>query len=161
MGGLVIMMKSVAMLMLISAAATLALPSTYTSLNVTALNATGGSCDEGDECWDMRMQDVSGCTSGWGLHGLWPQWAESCTHEKFDISNLDSIKSRLDQEWPSCQGSAESFWSHEWSKHGTCSGMSQLDYFTKALDLLEKYSSECPSGENCNVCFAKDLSSTM
>jgi len=53
------------------------------------------------------------------------------------------------------------FFPKEWSKHGTCSGMSQLDYFTKALDLLEKYSSECPSGENCNVCFAKDLSSTM
>ena len=122
----------------------------------------GSSCDEGDNCYDLRMQNQPDCTHGWTLHGLWPQWAETCTEEKFDKSQVSSILDRLNSGWPSCQGPADEFWSHEWSKHGTCSGMSQLAYFTKALDLLDQYKSQCDgsNSQSCDVCFTKDLSST-
>merc|ERR1711865_777863 len=139
-----------------------ALPTTF---NATALNATmvtGSSCDEGDQCWDFRLQNVQGCTTGWGIHGLWPQWQESCSQTPFDKSQVADIMDDLNTHWPSCQGSAEQFWDHEWKKHGTCSGMSQHAYFQKALSLLTQYSSQCDNvnDQSCNVCFAKDLAST-
>ena len=34
-----------------------------------------------------------------------------------------------------------SFWEHEWSKHGTCTGLSQDKYFESAVDLLLRYGS--------------------
>merc|ERR1711939_856235 len=131
--------------------------------STAAVSMLARSCDEGDNCYDMRMQNVQGCTSGWTLHGLWPQWAESCTSEKFDPKQVSSIRSELEWYWPSCEGSDESFWLHEWGKRGTCTKMSQLAYFKKALSLLQKYRSKCAyvKSGSCNVCFTQDLSSTM
>lgn len=31
-----------------------------------------------------------------------------------------------------------SFWEHEWSKHGTCSGLTQTEYFTTAIDMIKQ-----------------------
>ena len=31
-----------------------------------------------------------------------------------------------------------SFWDHEWSKHGTCSGLSQYDYFNDSINLIKQ-----------------------
>lgn len=44
----------------------------------------------------------------------------------------------MDRLWPNVKVSKEDseyydFWKHEWSKHGTCSGLSQEDYFEAAL----------------------------
>ena len=122
-----------------------------------------GSCTRHGECYDMRLQNVKGCTDGWTLHGLWPQWGESCTHEKFDYSEIEDLTSSLKEYWPSCEGSAQDFWEHEWSKHGTCSGMSQHDFFSTAIELCKKYRDQCSSlnsGGTCNICLTKDLSST-
>merc|ERR1711959_304601 len=111
-------------------------------VKLTSSNLTlSSSCDEGDNCWDLRMQNVEGCTSGWTLHGLWPQWQESCTQEKFDITQVKDLEDDLNKYWPSCDGPAQSFWSHEWGKHGTCSTMSQHAYFSTALNLLSQYKS--------------------
>lgn len=30
------------------------------------------------------------------------------------------------------------FWEHEWTKHGTCSGLSQLNYFQSTINLIKK-----------------------
>ncbi|KAL5539994.1 hypothetical protein UlMin_044868 [Ulmus minor] len=43
--------------------------------------------------------------------------------------------------WPSitCPSSnSRQFWSHEWSKHGTCSGLIQFDYFDRTLKLKNR-----------------------
>merc|ERR1712195_88840 len=153
------MLRAAAILITLHCA--LAFPQAFNSTSNATFIAT--SCDEGDNCYDMRMQNVQGCTSGWGLHGLWPQWAETCTQEAVDKSQLSSIADQLNKNWPSCEGSAQSFWSHEWKKHGTCSGMSQLAYFSKALQLLAQYKSGCDSAndQSCNVCFDKSLSTKL
>lgn len=46
--------------------------------------------------------------------------------------------------WPNVQeaiGSANytSFWEHEWTKHGTCSGLTQVDYFQQAIALIKQF----------------------
>jgi len=80
------------------------------------------------------------------IHGLWPQYAtsgypSSCTNEEFDMNTINNIgMDYMIQKWPDVQYSLnstlyDSFWIHEWSKHGTCSGLSQYDYFNEALKL--------------------------
>mmetsp|Transcript_8322 Transcript_8322/g.9972 ORF Transcript_8322/g.9972 Transcript_8322/m.9972 type:complete len:83 (-) Transcript_8322:205-453(-) len=68
----------------------------------------------------------------------------------------------MESKWPSCPEygeSEEEFWSHEWKKHGTCSGMEQLEYFKKGLQMRDEYMMKCPSeGNQCAVCFGKNLS---
>jgi len=48
--------------------------------------------------------------------------------------------STMTQYWPDVKYSTDSpdydqFWVHEWTKHGTCSGLTQQDYFTQAINL--------------------------
>ena len=80
------------------------------------------------------------------IHGLWPQYAvsgypASCTTEPFDNTIPTQIgESKMIQYWPDVQytldsSSYNSFWAHEWTKHGTCSGLTQLQYFNAAIDL--------------------------
>ena len=85
--------------------------------SLLGVDRSNDSCTRHGQCYDMRLQKVSGCTDGWTLHGLWPQWAESCSHEKFDYAEIEDLASELKEYWPSCVGSSESFWEHEWSKH--------------------------------------------
>jgi ribonuclease I len=49
-------------------------------------------------------------------------------------------------------------WTHEWEKHGTCSNMTQLDYFNTSLHLLsQSNTSKCvnrrPDKFQCRFCF--------
>ena len=85
-------------------------------------------------------------TTNLTIHGLWPQYNTTgypsfCTDEPFDPSIPDLVgKSNMIQYWPDVKyeessPSYDSFWEHEWTKHGTCSGLSQYDYFDKALAL--------------------------
>jgi len=61
------------------------------------------------------------------LHGLWPQyekgWPQDCTTEQVPRSIVD----RMLDIMPS-----PSLVRHEWSKHGTCSGLPATEYFAKA-----------------------------
>ena len=63
-----------------------------------------------------------------------------CSNDPFDPSLIDKLgRDRFESHWPNVKsppGSPEynDFWQHEWAKHGTCSGLSQLDYFASALD---------------------------
>lgn len=95
------------------------------------------------------------------IHGLWPDPEETCTYctdEPFDESQLSSeTLAQMEKYWPSCVdgNTNESFWSHEWEKHGTCSGMSQEGYFSETLSLFGTYKGECSS--NCYLCFTPEL----
>jgi len=86
--------------------------------------------------------------SSWTLHGLWPQftehkWPQWCNRS--DVLENETVRHfpELYRMWPSCDGDNVKFWEHEWLKHGTCSGMSQLKYFETALSLLVNFKDSC------------------
>lgn len=83
------------------------------------------------------------------IHGIWPQydekhWPSFCKVVKFDIKQLDSIKHKLIQYWELPKDHdklEEELYKHEYKKHGSCMAttMSELEYFSKAIELYEKY----------------------
>lgn len=87
-----------------------------------------------DYCAAKGSQDPQQCGEGkqlgFVLHGLWPQydrgWPENCTNEAFDPS--------MRQKFPGLYPSAK-LYTHEWKKHGTCSGLSQTGYHQLSSDL--------------------------
>jgi len=101
-----------------------------------ANNEKFAGCHNPKEAWEGQLT----------IHGLWPNrydgsWPSDCSDESFDLSLLKDVADDLEQNWPNVKSPAASsghtsFWSHEWSKHGTCSGLTQQDYFMTALDLL-------------------------
>lgn len=129
----------------------------YTMFTVSSkLRATKANCPVTE--YVLALQNECGFIS---IHGLWPDpesACEYCTDEVFNTSKLSSSTlAGMEKYWPTCEsGSNESFWSHEWSKHGTCSGMTQDAYFSEGLSLFSKYSSQCSS--TCNLCFTPTFS---
>jgi ribonuclease T2 len=87
-----------------------------------------------DYCAAKGSQDPQQCGEGrqlgFVLHGLWPQfnqgWPQDCTTEAFD--------SKMLQQFPDLYPSKK-LYTHEWEKHGTCSGLSQSQYHTLAQTL--------------------------
>jgi ribonuclease T2 len=80
-------------------------------------------------------QTQCGGTKGYGfvLHGLWPQYAhggypQDCATPQHLTAEAVSYGEKV---FPSPK-----LISHEWSRHGTCSGMSALDYFKTADQAL-------------------------
>lgn len=84
------------------------------------------------------------------VHGLWPQYEDSgypsfCTDEPFDPAVPQEVGwDDMTTYWPSVQYNEtdpdyDSFWEHEWTKHGTCSGLSQISYFQATINLIKKF----------------------
>lgn len=85
------------------------------------------------------------------IHGLWPQLTDSTAQlgyckdstEVFNATRLAPIRSELVATWPTAftgtGQSDESFWQHEWDKHGTCSRFNMLTYFSTALAIDTLY----------------------
>lgn len=67
-------------------------------------------------------------------------WPSTCNNDPFDHGIVDKLgRNRFETHWPNVKSPSNApeyfdFWEHEWLKHGTCSGLSQLDYFASALD---------------------------
>lgn len=91
------------------------------------------------------------------IHGLWPEWGEWCAGPPFSPTAVAPVASRLQQWWPSCEGddNATAFHGHEWAKHGRCTELTQLAYFTTALDLRDTYAPDPPPG--LRVCLDRDF----
>lgn len=92
--------------------------------------------------------DVYSCNSSnqyLTMHGLWPNNNDGsypcyCSSEAFDINAVQPIIGNMTQYWPSLNGGNQDFWSHEWTKHGTCAGYSgQLEYFSSALAVRQQW----------------------
>lgn len=90
------------------------------------------------------------------LHGLWPELENGsppsfCAGEPFDASKVEQAVGldTLMEYWPDVKvqdGSPEysDFWKHEWTRHGTCSGLSQPEFFLAAVG-LERNDSLAPT----------------
>jgi len=84
------------------------------------------------------------------LHGMWPNydqarsghgWPQCCPSpygSDVDPQVVQALLPSLQEYWPNEQDPSgrdlkNSLWAHEWSKHGTCSGMIQRTYFISAM----------------------------
>jgi len=84
------------------------------------------------------------------LHGMWPSrdgtsgtsaasYPCSCTQDPFTDAAIQSIMPDMEKYWPSLKGANDQFWTHEWSKHGTCTGQTELQYFEATLHAREQF----------------------
>lgn len=98
------------------------------------------------ECMDGVFQ----CTASnlfFTMHGLWPENSDgsypcTCTDETFDISKVKSIESDMNTYWPSLNGPNDTFWKHEYEKHGTCAEdlfPTEFAFFNGTLALRAQY----------------------
>ena len=77
-----------------------------------------------------KLQCFSGRPFGFVIHGLWPQnehgYPDNCrtSHRKPSTKLVDQML-----KYSPSRGLIH----HEWKKHGTCTGLSPLDYFRKAV----------------------------
>jgi ribonuclease I len=91
-------------------------------------------------------------TSTFTVHGIWPSAfstspdpPNNCAGPAYDADLLSPIWDRLVVEWPDyLYPDHPTFYTHEWSKHGTCfleAGIPQLtgelNYFSFGLQLIE------------------------
>ncbi|CAJ2673933.1 unnamed protein product [Trifolium pratense] len=99
------------------------------------------------ETWPASFCQTETCISTipskFSIHGLWPQNNSSprtthCTSIKLAENVLNPLKPGIENVWPSLTGKNIKFWTYEWMVHGTCSTMSEYDYFKLALDLYAK-----------------------
>ncbi|EFA09803.1 ribonuclease Oy [Tribolium castaneum] len=90
--------------------------------------------------------------STWVVHGLWPTktgqkgplFCPSALH--FDPEQLRPVMKEMQDFWPNVEANTkpDSFWKHEWGKHGTCAASlpvlnSVINYFKKGLEWNQQY----------------------
>lgn len=74
--------------------------------------------------FDSYMLSLSWTGDGFVVHGLWPEGPRNCAGAAFDPSAVPGELSRI---------MPGKLMEHEWSAHGTCSGLSQSEYFRTTL----------------------------
>jgi len=85
-------------------------------------------------------------------HGLWPQYTSGgypqyCSSEVLNTSVVDEIGwDSMTMYWPNVEYNVSEpeyteFWAHEWEKHGTCSGLSQIDYLNTTIQMVQSFGS--------------------
>ncbi|XP_067831239.1 ribonuclease T2-like isoform X1 [Heptranchias perlo] len=84
---------------------------------------------------------------GWTIHGLWPRGKPFCNKSwSLTQEDIGDLQDDLLHYWPSLvKSSAFTFWTKEWSKHGTCATCADSmscphKYFSLALQLRSKLS---------------------
>lgn len=123
--------------------------------------------------FDLALKKCPG-QNNWSMHGLWPEynqqiWPQFCHPAKLNRQQLDGLIPELQKVWYSCdQGGNWKFWNHEYSKHGTCTGLNQSQYFQTGLRMFNYVKTNkiieqrCSSGranefENCYIRFNLNL----
>ncbi|KAI1828666.1 ribonuclease t2 [Xylaria intraflava] len=107
----------------------------YSCTNTTAVedlccfNAPGGTILQ-TQFWDT--DPATGPGDSWTVHGLWPDncdgsYESSCDRGRAYTNITAILKDKAPSTlgamqiyWKDYRGDDESFWEHEWAKHGTC-----------------------------------------
>ncbi|TRX97601.1 hypothetical protein FHL15_001356 [Xylaria flabelliformis] len=134
---------------------------TTTVEDLCCFNAPGGDILL-TQFWDTDPS--TGPADSWTVHGLWPDNCDG-TYEQYcdqnrQYTNISAILAdkapctlkTMQTYWKDYQGDDESFWEHEWGKHGTCISTLEpscyaaadyqptdevADYFTRAVGLFK------------------------
>jgi len=117
------------------------------TIYLLAYSWTPGFCYENKNKYPGCIEPEDYWLNHFTIHGLWPQYITTgypqfCTDEQFDILVPPSIGiNSMATYWPNVKSSSTSnpdyddFWQHEWDKHGTCSELSQTNYFNYTIEL--------------------------
>ncbi len=81
---------------------------------------------------DDPQQCSVGKKLGFVLHGLWPQYNRGYPADCSTVSLPKNVIAQFSDLYPST-----SLYTHEWDKHGTCSGLTPVDYLKLAQTLKE------------------------
>jgi len=113
---------------------------TTVQTNLCCFNAPGGSLLQ-TQFWDYSP--ATGPSNSWTIHGLWPDHCDGTYDANCDdrraYTNITQILqaasdtatlSYMQTYWKDYQGNDESFWEHEWGKHGTCISTLDPDCYT-------------------------------
>lgn len=113
---------------------------TTVQTNLCCFNAPGGSLLQ-TQFWDYSP--ATGPSDSWTIHGLWPDHCDGTYDANCDdrraYTNITQILqaagatdtlSYMQTYWKDYQGNDESFWEHEWGKHGTCISTLDPDCYT-------------------------------
>jgi ribonuclease T2 len=121
-----------------------------TTIYVFAYSWTPGFCYTTNPSYPGCVDPNPYWTENFTVHGLWPQYTTTgypsyCSAENFDqdvpieIGWDTMITYYPDVKYAESDPDYDSFWEHEWDKHGTCSQLSQYDYFQQAILLAETF----------------------
>ncbi|TID14304.1 ribonuclease M [Venturia nashicola] len=101
-----------------------------TAVDTCCFNYPGGHLLQ-TQFWDT--DPATGPSDSWTIHGLWPDHCDgtydSTCDSKRQYTNITQILqgfgdtstlSYMQTYWKDYSGDDESFWEHEWGKHGTC-----------------------------------------
>ncbi|KAK3177225.1 hypothetical protein OEA41_008554 [Lepraria neglecta] len=128
--------------------------------NTCCFNYPGGELLQ-TQFWDT--DPATGPANHWTVHGLWPDHCDGTYSQYCDESrqytnisailksyNANSLLSYMETYWKDDGGNDESFWEHEWGKHGTCISTFDpncyvdytpqeevVDFFQKTIDLFK------------------------
>ena len=84
-----------------------------------------GSVDDPQQCG-------VGKRLGFVLHGLWPQYTRGYPADCSNVKLSKDVPATFPNLYPS-----SNLYVHEWNKHGTCSGLTPVEYLTLAKTLKE------------------------
>ncbi|KAH6611815.1 ribonuclease Trv [Boeremia exigua] len=138
-----------------SAIATAPVCSASAALSCSSSTVSNTCCTEAQgqvlqvQFWDYNP--ATGPANSWTIHGLWPDNCDGTYKSSCDSSRAytgigctlankghTDILNYMKTYWKDYQGEDESFWEHEWAKHGTCYSTLKPSCYTsyKAQDEL-------------------------
>ncbi|CAH8429873.1 unnamed protein product [Schistosoma haematobium] len=100
---------------------------------------------------DAKKLPLPKVLNNFTIHGLWPKILldkdpQCKPKEQFNITKLQDLLKDLERLWPSLKdySKPESFWKHEFSKHGMCVHedpkiKNQHGYFEFGLNLMKRF----------------------